>query len=165
MVERSNFPVGDQALAGLEVGNGFTRLGVVHAVERAAVLAERFQLGLGKGGEFLLTQGIEPRLHLLLYERVRLLDVQALPVRHLGEPAHDLDLIDGCAVETVVEDGFHGAVLGAVVRQRALTGRFEAPGTEGLGQGDNALGGAQVVEYVVRKQPFDECMATGTDKV
>ena len=79
-----------------------------------------------------------------------------------GEPVEG-GLVGYVEVDTVLQDGLHGAVLGVVEGERASAGRFEAHGAEAPGEPDDALCGAQVVEDTVSEQPLDEGVTGRTD--
>ena len=70
-----------------------------------------------------------------------------------GEPAEG-GLVGYVEVDTVLQDGLHGAVLGVVEGEHASAGRFEVHGAEASGESGDALCGAHVVEDTVSEQPL-----------
>src|SRR6185503_15011688 len=67
------------------------------------------------------------------------------------------------SIESADKDGLDGAVCGACVRERALTGCFQASSTEGLCKSEHALRAAQPFDDAITEQLFDELHAGRTD--
>lgn len=71
--------------------------------------------------------------------------------------------LQGLVVGTALEDGLDGGVMRAVMRQGPRASRLQARGAIGLGQGDDALRGAQSFYDTVRQQALGELPARRLD--
>ena len=69
----------------------------------------------------------------------------------------------GLLVEALLQDGLNGSVLRAFESKGSSTGGLEAIGPEAFGQGDEPLGGPEIVEHPVLEERLDELEAVGTD--
>src|SRR5579859_7805482 len=66
-------------------------------------------------------------------------------------------------VMSAAQDGLDGAVVRGVVREGALTGRFQSRSAIGIGEVEDPLSSAQALDDAIRQELLDERNAMGTD--